>query len=74
MMLNTGARTDTVQYCSEWLLRRFKEGYVYTRNPLFPHKVTLYELAPDKIDAVLFCSKNYAPVLPRLQPCHCPND
>ena len=66
MILNTGARTDTVQYYSEWLLRRFKEGYVYTRNPLFPHKVTLYELAPDKIDAVLFCSKNYAPVLPRL--------
>ena len=54
MMLNTGARTDTVQYCSEWLLRRFGEGYVYTRNPRFPHKVTRYELAPDKIDAVPF--------------------
>lgn len=66
MILNTGARTDTVQYFSEWLLRRFKEGFVYTRNPLFPHKVTRYELSPDKIDAVLFCSKNYAPILPRL--------
>ena len=66
MILNTGARTDTVQYFSEWLLKRFEEGYVYTRNPLFPKKVTRYELAPDKIDAVLFCSKNYAPILPRL--------
>lgn len=66
MILNTGARTDTVQYFSEWLFRRFREGYVYTRNPLFPHKVTRYELSPDRIDCVLFCSKNYAPVLSRL--------
>ena len=66
MILNTGARTDTVQYYSEWLLKRFEEGFVYTRNPLFPHKVTRYELSPDKIDLVLFCSKNYAPILPRL--------
>lgn len=66
MILNTGARTDTVQYFSKWLLKRFEEGFVYTRNPLFPNHVTRYELSPDKIDAVLFCSKNYAPILPRL--------
>ena len=66
MIINTGGRTDTVQYFTPWLLKRFEEGYVYTRNPLFPNKVTRYELSPDKIDAVLFCSKNYAPVLPRL--------
>ena len=67
MILNTGARTDTAQYFSKWLLKRFEEGYVYTRNPLFPNKVTRYELSSDKIDAVLFCSKNYAPILPRLR-------
>lgn len=66
MILNTGARTDTVQFYSDWLLKRLKEGVVYTRNPLFPHKVTCYQLSPDKIDVVLFCSKNYAPILPRL--------
>ncbi|MBD5583555.1 MAG: DUF1848 domain-containing protein, partial [Clostridia bacterium] len=67
MILNTGARTDTVQYYSEWLLNRFAEGYVLTRNPLFPNKVTRYELSPEKIDLVMFCSKNYAPILPRLK-------
>lgn len=66
MILNTGARTDTVQYYSEWLLERFRQGFVYARNPLFPNKVTRYELSPDKIDLVLFCSKNYTPILPRL--------
>ena len=66
MILNTGARTDTVQYFSKWLLKRFEEGFVYTRNPLFPNKVIKYELTPEKIDAVLFCSKNYRPILQRL--------
>ncbi len=66
MILNTGGRTDTVQYYTDWLLRRFEEGYVMSRNPLFPNKVNRYELTPDKVDCVIFCSKNYKPVLPRL--------
>lgn len=67
MILNTGARTDTVQYFTPWLLKRFEEGYVLTRNPLFPNKITRYILSPDRIDAVIFCSKNYAPILPRIR-------
>lgn len=67
MILNTGARTDTVQYFTPWLLKRFEEGYVLTRNPLFPNKITRYILLPDRIDAVIFCSKNYAPILPRIR-------
>lgn len=66
MIINTGGRTDTVQYYTEWLLNRFREGYVLTRNPLFPNKVNRYELTPDKVDCVVFCSKNYKPILPRL--------
>lgn len=66
MIINTGGRTDTVQYYTDWLLRRFEEGYVLSRNPLFPNKVTRYELTPDKVDCVVFCSKNYAPILPRI--------
>ncbi|MBQ3378795.1 MAG: DUF1848 domain-containing protein [Clostridia bacterium] len=63
MIINTGARTDTVQYFTPWLLNRFKEGYVLVRNPMFPEKVTRYELTPDKVDCVVFCSKNYGPIL-----------
>lgn len=66
MIINTGGRTDTVQYYSEWLLNRFSEGYVFSRNPLFPNKVNRYDLTPDKVDCVVFCSKNYKPILPRL--------
>ena len=48
MILNTGVRTDTVQYFAPWLLKRFEEGYVLSRNPMFPQKVTRYELTPEK--------------------------
>ena len=63
MIINTGARTDTVQYFTPWLLKRFEEGYVLSRNPLFPNKVTRYELTPETVDCVEFCSKNYRPIL-----------
>ena len=66
MIINTGGRTDTVQYFTPWLLRRFDEGYVLSRNPMFPGKVTRYELTPDKVDCVVFCSKNYEPILSEL--------
>lgn len=66
MIINTGGRTDTVQYYTQWLLRRFEEGYVLVRNPLFPNKVNRYELTPDKVDCVVLCSKNYKPILSRL--------
>lgn len=35
-------------------------------SPLFPNKVARYELDPALVDVVEFCSKNYAPILPRL--------
>lgn len=66
MIINTGGRTDTVQYYTEWLLNRFSEGYALSRNPLFTSRVMRYELTPDKVDCVVFCSKNYEPILPRL--------
>lgn len=66
MLINVGLRTDIVWFYSDWLFNRFREGYVYSRNPLFTNKVTSYQLSPDKVDAVLFCSKNYEPALPRL--------
>ena len=66
MILNTGGRTDTVNYFSEWLLNRFREGYALSRNPFYHDVVNRIELTPETIDIVEFCSKNYRPILPRL--------
>ena len=67
MIINTGGRTDTVQYFTDWLLKRFAEGYVLSRNPFFPDKVTRWELNPEVVDCVVFYSKNYRPILPRIR-------
>lgn len=67
MILNTGSRTDTVQYYTEWLLKRFEQGFVYSRNPMFPNKVTKYELDSQTVDCIIFCSKNYEPILPYIK-------
>ncbi len=66
MLINVGLRTDIACCYPEWLMRRIEAGYAYARNPLFPNKVTAYDLSPDRVDALLFCSKNYAPLLPRI--------
>lgn len=63
MIINTGGRTDTVNYYSDWLLKRFEDGFVYARNPLFPNHVINYRLDPEIVDCVVFCSKNYRPIL-----------
>ena len=49
MIINTGGRTDTVNYYSDWLLNRFREGYVYARNPMFPKHIVRYRLTPDVV-------------------------
>lgn len=67
MILNTRTRTDTVQYYSKWLLKRFEEGYVLSRSPLYPDSVTRYELTSEKLGCVIFCSKSYAPILPYIK-------
>jgi len=67
MILNISGRTDIVNHYSNWLFKRFEEGYVLSRNSLFQNSVRRYELTPDKIDCIIFGSKNYAPILARIQ-------
>ncbi|MCK9183043.1 MAG: DUF1848 domain-containing protein [Fibrobacteraceae bacterium] len=64
MILNISGRTDIVQYYTKWLLNRLDAGFVYARNPMFREKVTRFELSPKTVDVLVFCSKNYKPLLP----------
>ncbi len=63
MILNTGSRTDIPAYYSDWFYNRIREGYVLVRNPYYPQQVTRYQLKPNVIDAMVFCTKNPAPML-----------
>lgn len=66
MIINTGCRTDIPAYFSEWFFNRIKDGYVYVRNPYYKNQVTKYKLNPDVVDCLVFCTKNPAPILYRI--------
>lgn len=66
MIINAGGRTDIPAFYSEWFYRRIEEGFVLVRNPYYPQQVTRYSLAPNASDILSFCTKNPAPMLPRL--------
>lgn len=62
MVLNTGSRTDIPAYYSKWFYNRIREGFVLVRNPYYPSQVTRYLLDPEKIDVMIFCTKNPQPM------------
>ncbi len=64
MILHTGMRTDIPAFYTEWFVNRLKEGYVMVRNPYNPVQVTKYNISPDVVDVISFCTKNPAPFLP----------
>jgi len=63
LIVNVGGRTDIVNYYSEWLINRMNEGFAYSRNPLFQNNVSKISMKPEDIDCLIFCSKNYKPIL-----------
>ncbi len=63
MIINTGSRTDIPAYFSQWFMNRIREGYVLARNPYNPVQISRYELNPNVVDVLSFCSKNPAPML-----------
>ena len=66
MIINTGQRTDIPAFYSEWFFNRIKDGFVMVRNPYYPEQVTRYELKPEVVDVLSFCTKNPAPMLDKL--------
>lgn len=66
MIINTGSRTDIPAFYADWFYNRIAAGEVLVRNPYNLNAVTRYRLDPEVVDALVFCTKNPAPMLPRL--------
>ena len=66
MILNISGRTDIPAWYTPWLLNRFREKFVYVRNPYNEHQISCYRLLPEVVDCIMFCSKNPAPLLPHI--------
>ena len=67
MILQTGFRTDILAFYSAWFANRLRAGFVLVRNPYDPQSVTRYAINPDVVDLIGFCTKNPAPMLPRME-------
>ncbi len=67
MIINTGNRTDIPAYFSQWFYNRIKERYVLTRNPYYENQIIKYDLTPELVDIICFCTKNPEPMLSRLE-------
>ncbi len=66
MIINTGMRTDIPAFYSEWFMNRIRAGFVLVRNPYRPDWITRYDLSPDVVDCLAFCTKNPEPMLKHL--------
>ena len=66
MIINTGMRTDIPAFYSQWFMNRIRAGFVLVRNPYRPDWITRYELNPDLVDCLAFCTKNPEPMLKHL--------
>lgn len=66
MILNTGQRTDIPAFYPKWLANRIKEGFVCVRNPYNPMQVSRYQINPEVVDIIGFCTKNPEPFFPYL--------
>ena len=63
MILHTGNRTDIPAFYSRWFSERLKAGYVMVRNPYNQSMVTRYDINPQVVDLIVFCTKNPGPIL-----------
>lgn len=63
MILSIDFRTDIPAFYSEWIVNRFKEGFLYFRNPTYPSTIHKVILDKEHIEGIIWCSKNYLPIL-----------
>jgi len=65
-VISASRRTDIPAFYSKWLVNRLKAGYVFVQHP-FTRRMLHVSLKPEDISAIVFWSKNYSPLLDKLQ-------
>ncbi len=66
MILSASRRTDIPAYYSEWFINRLKAGYVLTRNPMNHAQVSRILLSPERINCIVFWTKDPVNMLEKL--------
>ena len=66
MIISASRRTDIPAFYSKWFMNRIRAGYCLVPNPLNMKQVSRVSLHPSDVEAIIFWSKNPAPLLPHL--------
>ena len=66
MIISASRRTDIPAFYSEWFMNRIRAGYCLVPNPLNMRQVSHVPLHPSDVEAIVFWSKNPAPLLSQL--------
>ena len=67
MIISASRRTDIPAFHMEWMMNRLRAGYCLVRNPMVANVVYRIDLDPKNVDAIIFVTKNPAPVIPHLK-------
>lgn len=61
MILNISGRTDIVAFYTPWFKKRYQEGFVDVRNPIYNRLVN--RIYFKDVDLIVFCTKNPHPII-----------
>lgn len=67
MILSASRRTDIPAFYSEWFVNRLKAGHVLVPNPYYLRQLSYVSLSPERVDCIVFWTKNASPMLERLK-------
>ena len=65
-IISASRRTDIPAFYADWFVNRLQAEMVYVRQP-YSQKMARISLAPQDVSAIVFWSKNYAPLLGKLE-------
>ena len=63
MIISASRRTDIPALYSKWFINRIRVGWCQVPNPLNYHQLSYVSLKKEDVDAIVFWSKNPAPML-----------
>ena len=65
-VISASRRTDIPAFYAGWFVNRLQDGYIFVKNP-YSQKLTRVSLSRTDVSAIVFWSKNYAPLISRLE-------
>ncbi|MDI3481875.1 MAG: hypothetical protein PWQ97_1530 [Tepidanaerobacteraceae bacterium] len=63
MIISASRRTDIPAFYIEWFMNRIEQGFFYSINPFNPKQIKAVSLRSDDVDAIVFWTKDAAPML-----------